>query len=259
MHSEDQTSKQREWLKTLDTIDIGDVISANTQSLLDALNTDELNISDVSQKISLEPSLAAKILMITNSPFYGFPREIKDVEEAVVVLGAMKLTNIVYCSLVLMPTEVPEIKNYIKHSLATALYAKAMAEKNCQKPETTFIASLLHVLPLILSYQENLQRILSMPLLHTSSHQLLQRLQLPEEVIDTVDGLYSKQTNNLDALYVRMAFNLSTIALGKENAPFKHLFETEHEFHKIKMTPSQVAHIMFDNQYELQNLIRLLD
>lgn len=253
----ERKSEQLSWLRSINAMEIGQVITPNAQKLLTALDADEIDLSEVSRLLALEPVLTAKLLMITNSPFYGFPREIKDIEEAIVVLGASKLNNLVYSSLVLVPDTQQKQRQYINHSLASAMFAKAIAQKLGKPPEIPFIAALLHVLPVITGYQEGIERLLSMAVLKESSTLLLQRLKLPEAAIEAVEGLYSPQTTNFHALCIRMAFNLSLIALDKEKAPFTHLLDTEHDFQKLHLSPRDVAEIYTAQKLELKSLMEL--
>ena len=258
MPAADQKIKQLAWLQKLADIDISDVISTNAQRLLSALESDNIDIAEVGHLLSLEPALTAKLLMIANSPFYGFHREIRDIEEAIVVLGARKLNDLVYSSVILVPEITPQQGKYIKHSLATAMYAKTIAERKGKPPETIFIAALLHCLPVIVGYEEGVEHLLSMRVLKESVTQLLINLKLPDSAVRAVEGLYSESTLNVDALCIRMAFNLSTIALGKSVAPFVHLINTEHDFSKLKVTPKEVAHIYHEHQSELSHLLKLV-
>ena len=49
---------------------------------------------DVSQLISTDQALTAKILKVANSAFYGFPRKIATVQLAIVVLGFETVKNL---------------------------------------------------------------------------------------------------------------------------------------------------------------------
>jgi hypothetical protein len=257
MPAADQKVRQLAWLQKLADIDISEVISTNAQRILRALESEEIDIGEVGHLLSLEPALTAKLLMIANSPFYGFHREIKDIEEAIVVLGARKLNDLVYSSVILVPETTHQHRKYIKHSLATAMYAKNIAERKGRPPENAFIAALLHCLPVIVGYEQGVEHLLSMKVLKESVSKLLIKLKLPDSAIHAVEGLYSEGSTNLDALCIRMAFNLSTIALGKSAAPFVHLINTEHDFSKLKLTPKEVALIFDEHQPELSHLLKL--
>lgn len=45
------------------------------------------NVSEVTEAVSRDPALAAKILKAANSAYYGFPQKISDLERAVALLG----------------------------------------------------------------------------------------------------------------------------------------------------------------------------
>ena len=57
------------------------------QKLLELLNRDDVNLSDLADVISVEPSLALKVIRLINSPFYSLAREITSLRDAVLYLG----------------------------------------------------------------------------------------------------------------------------------------------------------------------------
>lgn len=257
MSAAERKSEQLNWLRKVASIELEQIISPNAQKIVQALDSNDIDLAEVSRLLALEPALTAKLLMITNSPFYGFPRDIKDIEEAIVVLGASKLANLVYSSLVLVEQAQHKQRQYIKHSLTSAMYAKVVAQKLGKPPEVPFIGALLHVLPVIAAFQPGIEQLLSMSVLKEASSLMLNRLQLPIAAIEAVEGLYSSRSSNHDSLCIRMAFNLSTIALGKANAPFVQLIDTEHDFKKLHLSPNDIADIYIKQKFELKSLLEL--
>ena len=255
--SAEQNQRQLEWLSSLKSLDSGKVLSSCTQAILEELEKEDTSIQKVSDLLALEPALSAKLLMIANSPFFGFHREIQDVEEAIVVLGAVKLNTLVYSSLVLVNAEDRKHQSYIKHSLVTALYAKRIAEAMAMKPHICFTAGLFHVLPIILNFQSDIQNILNMKVLKLAAHSVLHNLQLPEAIIQTATDFYNPNTNEENTLVLRMAFNLSVIRLGKEDAPFKQLIDIEHDFNKLSFYPESLADVYYSGISESQELMSL--
>ena len=55
--------------------------------MIGLIDNPKTSAREVSQLISTDQALTAKILKLANSAFYGFPREIATVNHAVVVLG----------------------------------------------------------------------------------------------------------------------------------------------------------------------------
>ena len=258
MSAEGLTYARREWLLDVRAFDCDRVINKNTQRLLQALKEDEIDIDNISRLLSLEPVLAAKILMICNSSFFGYPRQVTHIEEAIVILGAVKLSNLVYSSMVLVEPADSSHKNYIKHSLMTALFCRAIAEKTGLRGEVPFTAGLFHVLPVIVNYQPNIKQLLTGPVLHHAIADMLNNLNLPPEVVAAASGLYEPESSNLDAVCLRMAFNLSVIAMGKKEAAFAHIVSNEHDFNRVQLKPKELATILVETrneQNELQEMI----
>ena len=66
------------------------VINGDSQAaprLLSALCQPEATAQSIARLISSEPGLAARVLKVANSPFYGVTRAIATIDRAVVVLG----------------------------------------------------------------------------------------------------------------------------------------------------------------------------
>ena len=68
-------------------------IAAN--DVLRMINADSSDASSIARVISLDQALAARILRIANSSFYGLSRQIKTLQDAVVILGAKVIRNLV--------------------------------------------------------------------------------------------------------------------------------------------------------------------
>ncbi|MEE2831764.1 MAG: HDOD domain-containing protein, partial [Candidatus Latescibacterota bacterium] len=62
--------------------------------LISLIDNPKTSARNVSQLISTDQALTAKILKLANSAFYGFPREIATVQHAVVVLGFETVKNL---------------------------------------------------------------------------------------------------------------------------------------------------------------------
>ena len=55
--------------------------------MLDALSNPKLSMARISQTVLEDPALSSKMLKLANSPYYGFQKEVKSVEHAMVLLG----------------------------------------------------------------------------------------------------------------------------------------------------------------------------
>jgi len=62
-------------------------LPAALYQMLDALSNPKLSMAKISRIVSQDPALASKMLKLANSPYYGFQREVRSVEHAMVLLG----------------------------------------------------------------------------------------------------------------------------------------------------------------------------
>jgi putative nucleotidyltransferase with HDIG domain len=117
--------------------------------LIDALDNGDVEINTLAQKISHDQALTAKVLGLANSSFYGMQSKVGSISHAISVLGFNSVRSLVTATAVVevFSEGLPEELNYTefwKHSIATALAAKALA-KHCRTNEDqAFIGGLLH-------------------------------------------------------------------------------------------------------------------
>lgn len=119
--------------------------------VLEHIDSPQSNTGDFQEIISNDPVLTAKVLKMSNSAYYGFPREIVTLSEAVIILGLETLKSLViaasaYKSLNQNFDSYGLSKGDLwKHSLAAALSARLIAKHlNCQETEKFFVTGLLH-------------------------------------------------------------------------------------------------------------------
>lgn len=99
-------------------------------------------------KIAQDPSLAARILRIANSPFFGLPREIDSLRHAVVLLGLARVRELLvsacFRKLLPIPKAPFDYPRFWHHSLAVGTYARLLAEYAVISQESAFTAGLVH-------------------------------------------------------------------------------------------------------------------
>ncbi len=71
------------------------------QQIQKALNEDDASAAKVAAILMEDPAISAKVLKLTNSAFYGLPREIETVKQAVVNIGMEAVRNLVLSASVL--------------------------------------------------------------------------------------------------------------------------------------------------------------
>jgi len=62
--------------------------------ILHAMQRETPNLSEISEVISADSSLSAKVLRVVNSPFYGLSNKISSVHQAIVYLGLNAVKNL---------------------------------------------------------------------------------------------------------------------------------------------------------------------
>jgi len=62
--------------------------------LIKACNQTKGSLKEISQIIEKDPSLTSKILRLVNSAYYGLPRKVKKMENAVTLLGTTAIKNV---------------------------------------------------------------------------------------------------------------------------------------------------------------------
>lgn len=122
--------------------------------LMKIINDPLTSSNDVAFVVGQDLSLSAKILRLANSAFYGIPRSITNINNAVVILG-LKVINTMVLSLTVFDMFPGDKKQFLfdrkafwVHSLSCGLTAKLLAGKLKKlvlfDPEEAFCAGLLH-------------------------------------------------------------------------------------------------------------------
>lgn len=117
--------------------------------ILQAMRQETPNIGEISEAISADVPLSAKVLRVVNSPFYGLSNKITSVHQAIVYLGLNTVKNLALSfSLLRGFTEKSkstfDYVQFSKDSLIGAIAAKSLTEKLDRKNgENAFFIGLL--------------------------------------------------------------------------------------------------------------------
>lgn len=123
------------------------VVASQVNELINNPNSSSADIARVLKK---DQVLTAKILKLINSPYYGIPSEVTDVQRALAFLGFNTLAQLVLGLSVfsLFPGEGTEefpMLPFWRHALGTAVCAEVIAKRvKYPKPEECFTCGLLH-------------------------------------------------------------------------------------------------------------------
>ena len=116
------------------------------------INSPQISIDKISEIISNDPIITAKILQITNSAFFGLPTQITNIKQALNYLGIKIIQNLVL-SIKLFSSVNPSnpsaalYQSIFNHSNKVALLAQHLCKlNNSQKEmkEESFLSGLLH-------------------------------------------------------------------------------------------------------------------
>lgn len=107
--------------------------------------------AEIARVIQQDPALAARLLRAANSSFFGVRSKIRNVEQALVLLGTNMVRNLLVMTAVhgtlrrfrLAPQF--SLPRYWEHSLTTAVLAKLMSQRTqTTSADDAFVAGLLH-------------------------------------------------------------------------------------------------------------------
>lgn len=149
----DEQKRQRLKRITQSIIGLPTLPTVITQ-LISLIDNPKTSARNVSQLISTDQALTAKILKLANSAFYGFPREIATVQHAVVVLGFETVKNLGLSVSVLERFSGADAgadggefdrQKFWEHSIACGVAARLLAGKlRYRVPGEAFAAGILH-------------------------------------------------------------------------------------------------------------------
>jgi HD-like signal output (HDOD) protein len=115
---------------------------------------------DMHEIVRTDPALAAKILKVVNSAFYGLPSQIASLDRAILMLGLSAVKNIALAASLSRMFNAEAVSDQFaardlwRHSVAVGVCAKMLAHraKSAQADEA-FVAGLVHDMGLIVIQQ----------------------------------------------------------------------------------------------------------
>jgi HD-like signal output (HDOD) protein len=115
------------------------------------LSSPTTTAADLEKVIRPDPSITANLLRLANSPFFGFPRAVESVRQAIVLLGEKRLFEVVmgvaFSGLIppVLPGYNVKAKDFWLHSVAVAVLAERLSVLlKIKVPDMIFSAGLLH-------------------------------------------------------------------------------------------------------------------
>lgn len=115
--------------------------------VLEIAEGEQFSAHELAQAISADQALTAKLLRLSNSAYYGFPRRISTVRDAVVLLGfrAVRSATLASCVIDALPGgRVIDAMTAWRYSVTVGLLAEVLARATRQHQDEAFTAGVLH-------------------------------------------------------------------------------------------------------------------
>jgi putative nucleotidyltransferase with HDIG domain len=124
-------------------------LPAVVMELLNSIDAEEVDIAVLARKVAQDQALTAKTLRLANSPLYGLQVRITTIQQAITYLGFQTARNLITAAA--LTGCFPEHRcagfshpAFWRHSIATALCARALARHLRFNQDYAFTAGLLH-------------------------------------------------------------------------------------------------------------------
>ena len=125
--------------------------------IINTVNDPESSAKDLRNIIETDPPLTAKLLKLANSAFYGYPKTINEIQEAIVCIGFETVRELALsqkvCELFKKDEEIDGYSRMSlwKHSVAVALCSKLIYRREFrERGENIYAAGLLHDIGIII-------------------------------------------------------------------------------------------------------------
>jgi len=115
--------------------------------VLQITDGEQFSAHELSQAIAADQALTAKVLRLSNSAYYGFPRRITTVRDAVVLLGfrAVRSATLASCVIETVPGgQVLDPMQAWRYSMTVGLLAEVLARASKRHQDEAFTAGILH-------------------------------------------------------------------------------------------------------------------
>lgn len=130
-----------------------------TTRIVEVVEDPKSTAQDMHEIVKNDPALAAKILKVVNSAFYGLPAQISSLDRAIVMLGLSAVKNIALAaslSRLFRPGSISDrfsARDLWGHCIAVGVCARLLAAKGFGHAEEAFVAGLVHDMGLLIEYQ----------------------------------------------------------------------------------------------------------
>lgn len=161
------TEKRKEIKKKLKKLEGVPTLPPIVQRLSLMIEDERVSLNQIAEVIEKDQVITTKVLRLANSAFYGFPKKVSTVNQAMMLLGLNVLKILIMTSSIFEIIHKEDIGLW-EHSIGVAACAKIIAEKvNLAEPQEIATAGLLHDLGRVIQMvtlreeYEELQKIVS--------------------------------------------------------------------------------------------------
>lgn len=124
-------------------------LPAVVMQLMALLQQQDVNLEPIAETLSLDQALAAKVLQLANSPFYGMSGRITSIRDGINILGMRPLSTLVLAAVLTVQFErlhgkALHLDEFWSHSIACAVATRALAAEQGLDEASAFAAGLLH-------------------------------------------------------------------------------------------------------------------
>ncbi len=220
--------------KLIDKIEEVVPLPSVAMRIINYIDDPDAEISELAKLISMDQALTTEVLKLANSAYYGFPRRVSTISEAVVILGFSTTRSVVW-SVILSSTLKKPVLGYAlpegalwRHSVAVAVGSKLILQHANVKGvnmEEAFVAGLIHDIGKLLlatyvagAYEEIVKVIAEGKTFDEAERQVLgydhaivgsmaaEKWNLPETYVDAIKYHHRPtETDNLMAKVVHLA------------------------------------------------------
>lgn len=117
--------------------------------LQEVMAAEDSSMKDVADVVSLDPALAARLLRIANSAYYGLPSQVETITRAVNILGTQQIHDLALATSVAqvfegLPNDVMDMSTFWYRSVMCGFLARELARAcSIRETESLFVRGLL--------------------------------------------------------------------------------------------------------------------
>lgn len=135
--------------KVIDKIQKLPTLPLVVQNIMRMVENPRTTAKDINRVISTDPALASKVLRLVNSAFYGFPRRISTVTDAIIILGFNTVRSLALSASIFDVFRGESLffdrNAFWQHSVAVGVCGQLLAKRlRYAKAEEVMIAGILH-------------------------------------------------------------------------------------------------------------------